>query len=266
MKATVGALTGVSRIRVIPDLPWSFDFEDGREVPPPQWANATGKFAVRDLEGNKVLVKLAENDVRVREALPSVLRVDRAAATTRSRRTSARWKCRRQMGDVGVVAQRYELVLFGNHQRLELQPWQPETERTVSVPFKWEKDTWYTMKLEVQSLDGGKVRARGKVWPKGEAEPAGVDDRAHRSDWQPEGQPGPLRRCAVERVERRLRDLLRQHQGLPEQKVTMTIKKLIRSSQPSRHHRLRARRSGRNRRTATGRCGAARPIATWSRT
>ena len=28
------------------------------------------------------------------------------------------------------------------------------------------------MKLEVQTLDGGKVRARGKVWPKGEPEPA----------------------------------------------------------------------------------------------
>ena len=39
---------------------------------------------------------------------------------------------RRQLGDVGIVAQRYELVLFGSHQRLELQPWQPETERTVA--------------------------------------------------------------------------------------------------------------------------------------
>jgi hypothetical protein len=28
------------------------------------------------------------------------------------------------------------------------------------------------MKLEVQNLDGGRVRARGKVWPKGQAEPA----------------------------------------------------------------------------------------------
>ena len=28
------------------------------------------------------------------------------------------------------------------------------------------------MKLEVQSLDASKVRARGKVWPKGETEPA----------------------------------------------------------------------------------------------
>jgi hypothetical protein len=28
------------------------------------------------------------------------------------------------------------------------------------------------MKLEVQSMGGGRVRARGKVWPKGETEPA----------------------------------------------------------------------------------------------
>jgi hypothetical protein len=64
-------------------------------------------------------------------------------------------------------------VLFGNHQRLELQPWQPETQRTMRVEYQWKPDTWYVMKLEVQALDAGKVRARGKVWPKGEAEPAG---------------------------------------------------------------------------------------------
>jgi hypothetical protein len=76
------------------------------------------------------------------------------------------------MGDIGVVAQRYELVLFGGHQRLELQPWQPETSRTAKVDFAWTKDTWYTMKLEVHPMGDGKVRARGKVWPKGQPEPA----------------------------------------------------------------------------------------------
>jgi hypothetical protein len=78
---------------------------------------------------------------------------------------------RRLMGDIGVVAQRYELVMFGNHQELHLQPWQPETARTVKTAFKFDKDVWYTMKLEVQTLDGSKVRARGKVWPKGQPEP-----------------------------------------------------------------------------------------------
>jgi hypothetical protein len=47
---------------------------------------------------------------------------------------------RRQMGDAGVVAQRYALILFGNSQKLELESWQPETARTVRVPFAWKAD------------------------------------------------------------------------------------------------------------------------------
>jgi outer membrane protein assembly factor BamB len=170
VKATIGTQVGAARIRVIPDLPWSFDFEDGREVPPPQWANATGKFAVRDLDGSKVLVKLAENDFAFAKRCRPFFGSPEMSNYTIEADVRALER-RRQMGDIGVVAQRYELVLFGNHQELHLQPWQPETARTMKVPFKWEKDAWYTIKLEVQSLDAGKVRARGKVWAKGQPEP-----------------------------------------------------------------------------------------------
>lgn len=171
VKVTMGAVSGAARLRVIPDLPWTFDFENSGETPPPYWINATGKFAVRALDGSKVLVKLADNPFafakRTRPFFgPPDLNNYTVEADVRS------MERRRQMGDVGIVAQRYELVLFGNHQRLELQPWQPETERTVRVDYKWKPDTWYTMKLEVQSLDGAKIRARGKVWARGEAEPA----------------------------------------------------------------------------------------------
>jgi hypothetical protein len=76
------------------------------------------------------------------------------------------------MGNAGVVAQRYKLVLFGNHQRLELHPWQAEPKRTVKTSFPWEPDTWYRMKLQVETLDDGTVRARGKVWPRAEEEPS----------------------------------------------------------------------------------------------
>jgi hypothetical protein len=192
VKATVGDVTGASRIRVIPDLPWTFDFENTSDVPA-HWINATGKFAVRDEasasadastsaeadkpadktagQGNKVLVKLADNPFafakRTRPFFgPPDLSNYTIEADVRSK------DIRRVMADVGIVAQRYELVLFGNHQRLELQPWQPEVQRTVKKEFPWTKDTWYVMKLEVQTLDGTKVRARGKVWPKGQPEPA----------------------------------------------------------------------------------------------
>ena len=171
VKAAIGSVSGASRIRVIPPLPWTIDFENSGDTPPAHWINATGKFAVRDLDGSKVLVKLAENPFafakRTRPFLgPPDLSDYTVEADVRS------MERRRQMGDVGIVAQRYELVLFGNHQRLELQPWQPEVQRTVKVEYKWKPDTWYTMKLEVQNIAKGQVRVRGKVWPKGEPEPA----------------------------------------------------------------------------------------------
>jgi outer membrane protein assembly factor BamB len=169
VKATVGSLTAAARVRVIPPLPWTFDFEDGRETPPPQWVNATGKFAVRDLDGSKVLVKLAENDFAFAKRCRPFFGGTEYSNYTIQADVRAMER-RRQRGDVGIVAQRYELVLFGN-QHLDLQPWQPETKRTVHVPYSWDADTWYTMKLEVQALDGTKVRVRGKVWPKSQPEP-----------------------------------------------------------------------------------------------
>ncbi len=170
VRATVDGVSGAARIRVIPDLPWTFDFEGATAVPT-HWINATGKFEVREVDGNKVLVKLANNPFAFAKRTRPFLGPPDLSNYTVEADILAK-EVRRVMPDVGIVAQRYELALFGNHQRLELQPWQPETTRTVKKPFTWAKDAWYVMKLEVQTLDGNNVRARGKVWPKGEPEPA----------------------------------------------------------------------------------------------
>jgi len=68
--------------------------------------------------------------------------------------------------------------------------WQPETHRTISLPFEWQPDTWYRMKLEVQNRDDGTAVARGKVWPKSEPEPA--EWTIEKTDPIPnhEGSPG----------------------------------------------------------------------------
>jgi hypothetical protein len=167
----VGSINGAARIRVIPDLPWTFDFEGPGDTPPAHWINATGKFTVKAVDGNRVLVKLAENPFAFAKRTRPFFGPPNVSNYTIEAEVRSMEK-RRQMGDVGIVAQRYEMVLFGNHQRLELQPWQPEVDRTMKVDYKWKPDTWYVMKLEVQTLSKGQVRARGKVWPKGEQEPA----------------------------------------------------------------------------------------------
>jgi len=171
IKAITGAISGEARARVVHPLPWTETFEQYADAAvPPGWINAVaGKFSITTLDGQKVLQKAPDNTIfkRVRAFIgPSdwsnyTFEAD-VRATTR----------RRQMSDIGITAQRYSLVLYGNSQQLKIEPWEPETERTASKPFTWKADTWYHLKLRVENLPDGKVRARGKAWPTGEAEPA----------------------------------------------------------------------------------------------
>jgi len=78
---------------------------------------------------------------------------------------------RRQMGDAGIIAQRYTLFAFGNNQRLEMNSWQPEVARVASAPFEFKPDTWYRLKLRVENTADGKTRIRGKAWAVADAEP-----------------------------------------------------------------------------------------------
>ena len=170
IKATVGNVTGTARFRIIPPLPYGEDFSAlPVDKAPPTWLNTDGKYVVREVEGNKILVK--RSDLGIFKRTRSIFGSVETANYTIEADVQAVEK-RRQMGDIGVVAQRYELVLFGNVQKLELRSWQIEPKRSFSKPFAWKANAWYRLKLEVQTLPGGKTRARGKAWPVGEAEPA----------------------------------------------------------------------------------------------
>ena len=171
VKATVGGISGSASVRVFPPLPWSENF-DAMAVNsiPATWVNTTMKYAVRDLNGNKVLAKTIEGSSLLSRARAYFGPSDLSNYTVEAD-VNATQK-RRQQGDAGVIAQRYALVLYGNSQMLHLEPWQPEVKRTVTIPFAWKPDTWYRLKLQVENLPDGKVRARGKVWLASEAEPA----------------------------------------------------------------------------------------------
>jgi outer membrane protein assembly factor BamB len=171
VKATVGGVTGSASVRVFPPPPWSETFDSyAVNTLPPTWVNTTLKFAVREQNGNKVLTKLTEGSSLLSRARAYMGPSDWSNYTVEAD-VSATQK-RRQQGDAGVIAQRYVLTLYGNSQMLHLEPWQPETARTKSIPFAWKPDTWYRLKLQVENLPDGKTRARGKAWPANEPEPA----------------------------------------------------------------------------------------------
>lgn len=186
VKATVGTVTGQARVRVIPPLPWSMDFEGIKAAP--MWWTSNLKGIPRDVEGNGALVRPRDDTVGRR----TKLMMGRPEWSDYTVEVDVRGvEMRRQRGDVGLINQRYVLMLFGNNQKLELQPWQAANEMTVSVEnVTWPVNTWYRMKLRVQNRPDGTTLAQGKVWPRDAAEPAAwtiekVDRIPHRA-----GAPG----------------------------------------------------------------------------
>ena len=171
VKAAVGAVTGSASVRVFPALPWSENFDAlAVNTIPAHWVNTMLKFTVREVNGNKVLVKTTEGSSLLSRARAYLGPSDLANYTVEADVLGT--QKRRQQGDAGVIAQRYVLAIYGNSQMLHLEPWQPETARTVSIPFAWKQDTWYRLKLQVENLPDGKVRARGKAWLATENEPS----------------------------------------------------------------------------------------------
>jgi outer membrane protein assembly factor BamB len=167
VKATVGGVSGQARVRVMPPLPQSVDF-DGLKAAPMWWV-AHLKGTIGQIDGNAVLTRPRDDTVGRRTRF-IFGRPDWSNYTVEADVRGV--EMRRQRGDAGLINQRYVLVLFGNSQHLELHPWQAADEMTVRVPFKWDLNAWYRMKLHVVNRPDGTTLVQGKVWPTGQPEPA----------------------------------------------------------------------------------------------
>ena len=168
VSAKIGDLQNSARVRVIPPLPWQEDFESIEEgKSPPHWVRAEGRFVVREMDGNKVLVKpparrgLHRSNVYIGppNTKDYTLQVDLLGT-----------KPKRNLPDMGLIANRYTLEMQGNHQRLQVLSWRSDLRMAKWVDFKWEPNVWYTMKMTVDIVDRT-AHVKGKVWLKGEPEP-----------------------------------------------------------------------------------------------
>jgi outer membrane protein assembly factor BamB len=178
--AKLGNASGFTRVRVMPPLPWKFDFQPNPVgTPPLTWLGAGGKFSVQELGGAKVLTKVPQVDLYYR-ARTNFGTPDMKNYTIQAdvRAGLKEMGGQRHIPDPGVINQRYMLMLYGNHQRLQIHTWSGAlaTEQSNAgglqrtIPFTWEPDKWYTMKLRVEQAND-KAIARGKVWSAGSAEP-----------------------------------------------------------------------------------------------
>lgn len=165
VKATVGELSATTQARFFAPLPWTFDFEAGPV--PRHWIGAGPRFKVDDLGGNKRLHKptqeagLQRASVMIGPPTLSGYTVEGDVLFT---------KQGRRAGDLGFVDQGYTLDLMGKKQELQLRTWAAELEKSTTLPFPAEPDTWYHMKLRVDAA-ADKATVRGKVWKKDGPEP-----------------------------------------------------------------------------------------------
>ena len=171
----VGDVAGNARIRVVPPLPWKFDFNKDKSVPL-TWLGGRVRWELREKDGEKFLAKKTvlptpkdpNNKLGTRSFIwmgPTDLANYTIQADVLLTEQGGK------MPDVGVIASGYQLTIRSRAQRIKLDSWTSNDYRTFTeAPIQPKPDTWYTLKLSVVP---GKDQAtiRGKVWPRGEKEP-----------------------------------------------------------------------------------------------
>ena len=171
----VGEATGKARIRVVPPLPWKFDFDEADDVPL-TWIGGRVRYVLRDVDGQRVMVK--------RDEIPTRPGAKPTKLGTRSRlwmgqddlsdytiQADVQGQVKDgKMPDVGLICQRYTMELKGASQELQIRTWGTVLRMAQTIPFEWQPGVWYTMKASA-TVDGGRALVRGKVWPRGSQEP-----------------------------------------------------------------------------------------------
>ncbi len=185
LTAKSGELTSTARIRVIPPLPWKFDFEDGKV--PPVWIGADYRHKPIEVEGEKALVKVS--------TIPKGTRSQAwmGWTTLHDYTVQADFFAKDKAGqlpDLGLINQRYTLDMQGT-KNLQIRSWTSRLELRFAktIPFEWTSGTWYTMKFQSEYKDG-QATLRGKVWKRGEAEPTEWTIEATDATPNVQGSPG----------------------------------------------------------------------------
>ncbi len=204
-EARLGDLVGHIRGRVLPGLPFTQDFEsfaltetttNSIEVPtqfsypPLPWIGARFKFDVRDKDGNKTLLKTIDNKFFQRGTVfmgTSDMKNYTIQADVMSEGN------KRKMSEVGIINQRYIIVLKGNDQKLEINSnlerlRVPATEDASN--FKWSPNTWYRLKARVDILADGSGVVRAKAWKREDPEPEAWGLEVRHKTAHKNGSPG----------------------------------------------------------------------------
>ncbi|WP_171189330.1 PQQ-binding-like beta-propeller repeat protein [Alienimonas chondri] len=177
--ATLGDLSSAAQVRFYPPLPWKYDFND---VPTegrasfPAWVGAAGKFQAVEKGGSTALLMAGGEKALGKPSFD--VWVGPPTLTDYIVQADFMVEGRRRLASVGVTNEKYSLISKANRLRLEIQSWQAHLRLQADMKYEMEPGKWYTLKMAVDQTapsdadpDGSAV-VKGKIWPRGEEEPA----------------------------------------------------------------------------------------------
>ena len=197
LKVSYGNLSGVTRGRVLPNLPYKEDFEEGYtfsntstddiafSYPPLSWLGARMRWQVQDMDENKVAGNTLDR-VLFQRAINFIGHMDMKDYTMEADVMTD--GDRRTKSNIGLIHQRYIIVLVGNSQKLEVVS---NFDRfRHSVPFSIKTKSWYRLKTTVDVDEMGNGLIRAKAWPKDEEEPEEWTLEIEHANAHRHGAPG----------------------------------------------------------------------------
>ena len=210
-QASLGDLKGYFKGRILPSIPLTQDFEKYElsqdtskppapgvpntlepptpfAYPPLPWNAARFKWEIRKAPGegeNKALCKTIDNK-RLQRGTIFINRPDLRNYTIEADVLSEGNK--RKMSEIGLINQRYMIVLKGNAQTLEVTSNQELFRH--DVPFKWAPNEWFHLKARVDVAKDGSGTIRAKAWKKGDPEPEAWTIEVPHKRANEEGSPG----------------------------------------------------------------------------
>ena len=168
----VGDLSATARVRMFDTQnEWKWDFDDYKGVQvPATWSRAFVKLKPAEVGGENVMKVTGGSGVRGRPS--HQLSIGPASMSDYSIQADVLLtEQRRQLASIGLSCDRYNLILKGNSGKLAVQSWPPHRRMAKEIKYRSDPDVWYTMKMKVDQT-AEEATVYGKVWKRGEAEPA----------------------------------------------------------------------------------------------
>lgn len=196
----LGKLSATARVRIVPPLPWTFDFEDGAEDVPLTWVGGRVRYVLRaDGDGGTYMAKPTELPTRPGKPTTKLGTRSRmwmgphtlsnytvqadiqfqegvggeAAATADQPEGPPAGPNAIKLPTAGLINSRYTLGLFGPSQEVRLYSWCTHDKRTQAAKkMPLESGVWYRLKMTVVPDAAAKTAiVQAKVWPRDQAEP-----------------------------------------------------------------------------------------------